>query len=107
MTGQAKPILLTADSFIEWAAAEPRGRFELSRGEVAAMAPERLGHTRAKTEALIALRAAIAGRGVLCEVIADGVSMLDRLFHAVMRRGSHPRVNLPGRDGLLAHRRRA
>jgi Uma2 family endonuclease len=75
MTTQPRPSPLTADAFIEWAAEQPRGRFELARGEIVAMAPERLGHTRVKYEAMIALRNAIAERGLGCEAIGDGVSV--------------------------------
>ena len=75
MTTQPRPAKLTADAFIAWAAAQPRGRFELSGGEIVAMAPERLAHTRAKYEMMIALRSAIAAKGLGCEAIGDGVSV--------------------------------
>jgi Uma2 family endonuclease len=75
MTEQPRPKGLTADAFVEWAARQPGGRFELSGGEVVAMAPERLGHTRVKSETLIAFRSAIAARGLGCEAIADGISV--------------------------------
>lgn len=75
MTTQPKPARLTADAFMAWAAEQPRGRFELSAGEIVAMAPERVAHTRAKLEAAIALRAAIAARGLDCEAMTDGVSV--------------------------------
>jgi Uma2 family endonuclease len=74
MTEQARPRL-TADAFMEWAAAQPQGRFELSGGEIVAMAPERIVHTRAKAEAWAALKSAIAAKGLGCEAIADGVSV--------------------------------
>jgi Uma2 family endonuclease len=75
MTTHPRSARLTANAFIEWALEQPGGRYELSGGEVVAMAPERLGHTRVKTEALIALRASIAASGLGCEAIADGVSV--------------------------------
>jgi Uma2 family endonuclease len=75
MTTQPRPEKLTADAFLAWAAAQPRGRFELSGGAIVAMAPERLAHTRAKYEVMIALRSAIAARGLGCEAIGDGVSV--------------------------------
>lgn len=75
MTTQPRHSRLTADAFMAWAAEQPAGRFELSGGEIVAMAPERLGHTRVKSEALIALRAAIAARGLDCEAIGDGISV--------------------------------
>jgi Uma2 family endonuclease len=75
MTTQPEPARLTADTFIAWAAAQPRGRFELVGGEVVAMAPERLAHTRAKYEVMIALRSAIAAKGLGGEAIGDGISV--------------------------------
>ena len=39
---QPRPADLTADAFIEWAMRQPAGRFELLRGEVVAMTPERV-----------------------------------------------------------------
>jgi Uma2 family endonuclease len=71
MTTQPRPALLSADAFIAWAAEQPAGRYELSGGEVVAMAPERAGHTRAKLAAAIALRAAIGARD--CEAMVDGM----------------------------------
>lgn len=75
MTEQLKRREFTADAFLAWASEQPRGRFELADGEVVAMAPERVAHTRAKLEAVIALRAAIAAGGVGCEAMTDGVSV--------------------------------
>ena len=90
MTQQPRPQL-TADAFMEWAAAQ-EGRFELSGGEIVAMAPERIAHTRAKAEAWAALKPAIAARGLGCEALADGVSVRidDRTVYepdALVRRG--------------------
>lgn len=48
------------------------GRFERINGQVVAMAPERVGHTRIKGEAYAALRAAVARAGLPCEVLTDG-----------------------------------
>ena len=75
MTEQPRRTEFTADAFLAWAAEQPRGRFELAGGEVVAMAPERVAHTRAKLEAVIALRAAIATSGLGCEAMTDGVSV--------------------------------
>jgi Uma2 family endonuclease len=71
---QPKATALTADAFLAWAA-EQRGRFELSEGQVVAMAPERVAHTRAKLDAVIALRSALAAGGLPCEAMTDGVSV--------------------------------
>jgi Uma2 family endonuclease len=74
---QPRPRELTADEFIAWAAEQPTGRFELAEGVVVAMAPERVSHTRAKLDAAVALRAALASRGLGCEALADGVLAFD------------------------------
>jgi Uma2 family endonuclease len=48
------------------------GRFERIDGQVVAMAPERVGHTRIKGEAYVALRAAVAAAALPCEVLVGG-----------------------------------
>lgn len=65
----------TADEFIAWALDQPSGRYELSNGAVVAMAPERASHAVAKLNAAVALRAAIAARGLLCQTLPDGMSV--------------------------------
>jgi len=75
MTTQPKPTRFTAAAFIAWATEQPRGRFELSGGEIVAMAPERAAHTRTKLDAAIALRSAIAAGGLGCEALIDGMSV--------------------------------
>ncbi len=75
MTTQPRHAPLTADAFMAWAAEQPTGRFELSHGEIVAMSPERISHTRLKYEVMIALRNAIAAKRLGCEVIGDGVSV--------------------------------
>ena len=66
---------LTADEFIAWALQQPEGRFELDNGAVVAMAPERMSHARAKSQAWLALRTAIATRGLPCEALPDGATV--------------------------------
>jgi Uma2 family endonuclease len=75
MTTVHRPLRFTAEAFIDWAMAQPSGRFELSNGEVVAMAAERVGHARVKYAAFNALAAAIAAHGLRCEVIGDGVAV--------------------------------
>lgn len=75
MTTRPHPTGFTADAFITWAAAQPRGRFELVRGAVVAMAPERAGHARAKARAHRALEAAVAAAGLGCEAFPDGMTV--------------------------------
>lgn len=99
MTTQPRHARLDADAFIEWAMAQPNGRYELSGGEVVAMASERLAHTRSKSEIWVSLRAAIAGARLDCEAIADGVSVRidDRTVYEpdALVRGGPP---APGED---------
>lgn len=69
-------VRMTADQFIAWAMNRPDGRrHELVAGEVVAMSPERVSHSRAKAEAWRALREAIQRRGLPCEAIIDGISV--------------------------------
>lgn len=75
MTTQAAPSNFTADAFIAWAMDQPQGRFELVRGQVVAMAPERAGHARAKLNVVNALAAAISRAGIGCEAFTDGMSV--------------------------------
>lgn len=72
---QPNPIEFTADEFLAWASEQPEGRFELAAGRVVAMSPKRIGHLRVKLDATVALRAAIAARGLPCEALPDGVAI--------------------------------
>ena len=72
---KARQTEFTADEFIVWAAEQTTGRYELADGIAFAMAPERVGHARAKADAMIALRAAIKARSLACEALPDGVSV--------------------------------
>ena len=66
---------MTRAQFYAWAAQQPRGRYELHEGQVIAMAPERVRHVRAKAEAWLALRTAIATAGLPCEALIDGAAI--------------------------------
>jgi Uma2 family endonuclease len=72
---QPRQTEFTADEFIAWALEQPEGRFELDNGAVVAMAPERIGHGRAKNRTLRALETAIAARGLGCEAHPDGATV--------------------------------
>ena len=72
---QPRPTDFTADEFIAWAMDQPTGRFELDNGVVVAMAPERVSHALARGQAWLALRAAIAARGLPCQALPDGASV--------------------------------
>jgi Uma2 family endonuclease len=66
---------MTRAAYRAWAEQQPRGRYELVRGEVVAMAPERGAHLRAKLAAALALRRAIAEAGVPCQALPDGATV--------------------------------
>ena len=92
MTTQPVPSNFTADAFIAWAMDQPQGHFELVRGQVVAMAPERAGHARAKGRMYRALGDAIARAGLDCEAFPDGMTVrIDESTvyepDAMMRRG--------------------
>ena len=65
---------MTVDEFLAWAEGRP-GRYELDRGEVYAMAPERIGHLLAKAATYGALAAAIRSAGLRCEALPDGAAV--------------------------------
>ena len=75
MTKPDRPPRLTADAFIAWADEQPRGRYELVRGEIIAMAPEQAGHVRAKFAAAKAIEAGLLRGDHPCEALIDGVGV--------------------------------
>lgn len=74
MTAQPKHRM-TVPEFLKWAAAQPRGRYELVNGEVVAMAPERARHNLAKAAVFRALSDAVAKAGLPCTVFTDGMTV--------------------------------
>ena len=57
----SRPRRMNVTEFITWATVQPEGqRYELSQGELVAMAPERNRHVVVKQETWLALRNAIA-----------------------------------------------
>jgi Uma2 family endonuclease len=66
---------MTVEEFVDWAMAQPDGRYELEGGEVVAMAPERAAHARLKARIWRALDDAIAARGLPCEAWPDGMTV--------------------------------
>ena len=66
------PAPMTVEEFIDWALAQPEGRYELVDGEVVAMAPERIAHARLKARIWRALEDAITDGGRPCEALVDG-----------------------------------
>jgi Uma2 family endonuclease len=66
---------MTVSEFLAWAETQESGRYELVRGEIVAMAPERLEHVHAKRLAANALEAAIRRAGVACQAFVDGLAV--------------------------------
>ena len=66
---------MTVEAYIDWALQQPRGRFELLRGEIVPMNAERTGHIRVKVRAFNALERAIAEAGVRCHALSDGATV--------------------------------
>lgn len=75
MTTHAKPLRMEADAFIAWAMEQPLGWFELTGGEVVAMAPERAGHARVKLSAVNALAAGLRAKNPPCQAMFDGMAV--------------------------------
>jgi Uma2 family endonuclease len=67
---------MTVSEFLAWAENQDKGHYELVRGEIVAMAPERVDHVRAKLAAANALRAAIRRAGVDCEAFVEGLAVV-------------------------------
>ena len=66
---------MTVDEFIDWATAQPAGRYELLAGEVYAMSPERVSHNETKQLTWLALREALRARGLSCRAYGDGFTV--------------------------------
>jgi Uma2 family endonuclease len=75
MTAQSKPRM-TVSEFLAWASAQPGGRYELVRGEVVAMAPERARHNLVKAAVFRALDDAVRRAGLPCTVFTDGMTVV-------------------------------
>lgn len=72
---QPKRTDFTADEFIAWAQEQATGRFELDNGAIVALTPERVSHSRAKSQIWLALRLAIRARGLGCEALPDSATV--------------------------------
>jgi Uma2 family endonuclease len=73
MQERAKPQM-TVDEFLAWSEENP-GRYELSEGEVFAMAAERLGHARTKFAVQLELLRGIGKAGLDCHMVPDGATV--------------------------------
>lgn len=67
---------MTVAGFLTWASAQPRGRYELVRGQVVAMAPERARHNLVKAAVFRALDDAVKRAGLPCTVFTDGMTVV-------------------------------
>lgn len=69
------PPRMTVEQFIDWAMAQPRGKFELYGGRVVQMSPERVEHIEVKGDVFVALRAAVREAHANCHVLTDGATL--------------------------------
>lgn len=65
---------MTVDEYLAWAEGQP-GRYELFRGEVIAMTPERSRHAEMKAAVYVTLATAIRARRVPCHTLPDGMTV--------------------------------
>jgi Uma2 family endonuclease len=65
---------MNVDEFLAWAEAQP-GRYELFRGSVYAMTPERAVHAEVKFAVQTALANAIQAKGLPCRMLPDGMTV--------------------------------
>src|SRR5688572_6221838 len=82
MTRQSKPRRMTVKEFLAWASVQPSGRYELVRGEVVPMAPERARHNLVKAAVFQALDKAVKRAGLPCTVFTDGMTVAIDNEHA-------------------------
>lgn len=68
---------LSSDDFLAWAKTQDEGKFELWRGEVVAMPPERHVHVLVESRAGFAPQAALDKAGLDCRVMIDGLAVDD------------------------------
>jgi Uma2 family endonuclease len=99
---------MNLEEFLAWFERQPdKDRYELVNGEVVPMSPERYRHSLAKTNAVVALHAAVKAAGVPCRVLADGPlvvinSRTARKPDAVVRYRSRSGVNQDPQASVLA-----
>jgi Uma2 family endonuclease len=67
---------MTVPEFLAWAEAQPSGRYELVRGDVVAMAPERARHALTKQRLARALEDAVRIADLDCTVFPDGMTVV-------------------------------
>jgi Uma2 family endonuclease len=69
------PQKISIEQFLVWAEQQSEGRYELVGGKVVMMAPERVGHVRAKGRVYAALTRAMGAAKIVGEVFTDGVGI--------------------------------
>ena len=67
---------MTAEEFLKWADTQAEGRFELVDGQIVALAPEQIAHTRTKAAVWRALSIALEKSGLPCEAFTDGPAVV-------------------------------
>jgi Uma2 family endonuclease len=67
---------MTVPQFLDWAAAQPAGRYELENGRVLKMSPERNRHVDVKMVAWLSLRNAISRAKVPFHASGDGITVV-------------------------------
>jgi hypothetical protein len=75
---------MTVPEFLAWAETQEKGHYELIRGEIVAMAPERAEHVRAKQRAFTRLRLRFDGPGSPVRL-----SSMDLPWWSTMRRATN------------------
>jgi len=88
------PAPMTVPEFLDWAR-EDGGRWELDGGFPVEMQSERVAHLRAKGRVYAAFASALAGRGLPCEALPDGATVVTRnesvyIPDALIRCGEDP-----------------
>jgi Uma2 family endonuclease len=71
----SKPVRMTADEFLAWGLQQDSGRYELDKGELITMAPERAKHMRVKARLWRMFSDAISHAGLAAEALPDGASV--------------------------------
>jgi Uma2 family endonuclease len=67
---------MSVQQFLAWAIGQENGRYELVRGQVVAMAPERARHNLVKLATARALGDAVARSGLPCTEFTDGMTVI-------------------------------
>jgi len=67
---------MAVPEFLAWAETQDKGRYELVRGRIVTMAPERSEHVHAKRRVANVLEAAIERAGLACEAFVDGLAVV-------------------------------